>query len=684
MAAAGTLDQMADYLTDGYWQDNSDLGHSFDTSSSNQITVNLTGLTADGQEMARRAMASWEMVADIKFVETTSAAQITFTDDQPGAYAHATYSTNGNTQSATVNISTDWLAQYGTEIDGYGQQTYMHELGHALGLGHQGDYNGGATYGVDETFSNDSWQLSVMSYFDQVENTSVSADFGFVLTPMMVDVIAIQNLYGAPGGSGGTAGNTIWGLNSNLTGPLGTYFDAWSNLGAPHNDVAWKKFAFTIYDQGGNDTLDVSPWSQDARIDMEDTKFSDVGGLTGNIGIARGTVLENVITGAGNDVITGNQANNSLEGRDGDDSLYGGAGSDTLRGGNGNDRLEGNDGADTLYGHGGHDTLRGGGSGDVLGGGFGNDYVRGDGGSDSLTGGNGNDTLTGNSGADTLDGGANQDTLFGGNGNDVLDGGGNADKLDGGDGDDIYWVNHSGDTVIEDAGEGTDTVNSSVSFDLSAHGDHIENLVLTGTGDLDGTGNTASNVITGNDGSNSLTGNAGNDTLNAGEGDDILSGGSGADRLVGNQGNDSLSGGTGGDTLVAGNGNDTLIGFNQNDALYGGNGNDSLKGGSGNDTLFGGNNNDFLTGGFGDDAMTGGSGADTFEFKLNHDTATITDFGTGSDTLLLGGFGLSSEADALSNASQAGSDVVFDFGGGDILTLEDLQLQDLTGNITIL
>ena len=107
--------------------------------------------------------------------------------------------------------------------------------------------------------------------------------------------------------------------------------------GTTTSNVTGNPIAFTIYDQGGDDTLDLSFLTSTARIDMRAEQFSDLAGLTGNMGIARGTVLERAVLGSGNDTITGNSANNFINGGGGDDKLDGGDGNDELSGGSGTD-----------------------------------------------------------------------------------------------------------------------------------------------------------------------------------------------------------------------------------------------------------------------------------------------------------------------------------------------------------
>nr|WP_169618103.1 M10 family metallopeptidase C-terminal domain-containing protein [Ruegeria sp. PR1b] len=403
-----TLDEMAEYLTDGYWEDSFDSRHSFDTSDSTEITVNLSALSSGAQQLARWAFEAWELVADLEFVETSSSnVDILFRDNDSGAYA--TSSTSGGTiQSSEVNISQNWVSTYGSTISSYTFSTYIHEIGHALGLGHQGDYNGNAIYGVDETFALDSYQLSVMSYFSQEDNTEVDASYAEPASAMMTDIIAIQELYGAAGRNSASAGNTIWGANGTLDGYLADVFDGWGGSNANLGD---EPVTITIYDRDGIDMLDLSNNNSNNRLDLNDATASDINGLIGNLLIARDTVIEKAKMGRGNDTVIGNEANNRLLGGGGNDALSGGAGQDKMFGGVGRDTLSGGAGQDKMFGGAGWDQLSGEG---------GNDRLLGGSGRDTLSGGAGNDRLLGKLGHDTLNGGTGRDLMIGGKGADTF------------------------------------------------------------------------------------------------------------------------------------------------------------------------------------------------------------------------------------------------------------------------
>ncbi|MCX6969329.1 MAG: calcium-binding protein [Verrucomicrobia bacterium] len=315
------------------------------------------------------------------------------------------------------------------------------------------------------------------------------------------------------------------------------------------------------------------------QTDLAYTLGNNVENLTltgaGNIN-GTGNALDNVINGnTGNNSLDGGLGNNTLIGGLGDDTLIASLGNDSLDGGTGNDNLNGGDGSNTLLGGSGDDTLLSGTGNDTLDGGDGNDSLTAGDGNNSLAGGLGNDTLLAGVGADILDGGA---------GNDSLDGGTGADVMIGGTGNDTYSVDNSGDTASETtsgASGGTDIVNSSVTFTL---GLNIENLTLTGAGNINGTGNSLGNVIAGNAGDNILDGGNGRDTLDGGLGNDTLLGGALQDSLTGGGGNDSLDGGADDDFLLGTSA--ILAGSSELDTLTGGTGGDAFVLGDATSTYY--------------------------------------------------------------------------------------------------
>ena len=635
----GSISEMAEYLTDGYWESVNFRRFAF---ADGDISVNLTGLTGDGRQLARWALDAWEMVADLNFTETRNSAEITFQDHLSGAFAGPdAVRSNGVNSRSTVNVDAEWLDIYGTGIDSYSFSTYIHEIGHALGLGHMGPYDGSGSYRRDSLFTNDSTQMSVMSYFDQTDNTATNASYGAIVTPMMVDIAAIQDLYGRPGGGGPTSGNTIWGANTNLDNYMGTLFEVMAGGRAPSGFLTeGDDMAFTIYDRSGTDRVDLRFSDADNRVSLIAGTFSDIDGRIGNVGIALGTVIENVRTGGGDDAVTGNAANNEIttgagrdwiRGGDGEDVMHGGSSNDTLHGDDGDDYVGGNRNNDLLYGDVGQDTLIGGG---------GNDATYGGSGDDRLLGGNGDDYVIGNRDNDLLYGDAGRDTLDGGGGDDVMHGGSSNDTLRGGSGDDYVGGNRNNDLLYGDAGQDT------------------------------------------------LIGGGGNDATYGGSGDDRLLGGNGDDYVIGNRDNDELYGQAGRDTLDGGDGDDVMYGGSSNDTLRGGSGDDYVGGNRNNDELFGEAGQDTLNGGGGDDVMHGSAGADVFVFGAGSDIVLDFDDAEGDrlhidDGLLAGGVDTGQEVvDDYGRVD--GGNAILDFGAHEIALRGVTDLNALADAIDII
>jgi Ca2+-binding RTX toxin-like protein len=345
------------------------------------------------------------------------------------------------------------------------------------------------------------------------------------------------------------------------------------------------------------------------------------------------------INGTGNvenNILTGNGAANVLDGEAGDDTLLGTAGNDTLLGGADNDRLDGGTGTDAMTGGTGNDTYVVDASSDTVTEAVNEGidtvessitYTLGENVENLTLTGSATINGTGNSFDNILFGNSGNNSLSGGAGNDRLDGGMGIDAMSGGTGDDIYVVDTVGDAVSESSNQGTDTVQSSITYAL---GSNVENLRLLGTANIKGTGNSLSNALTGNSGNNQLDGGSGNDTVDGGDGND---------NLLGVSGNDMLLGGLGNDTLAAGSGNDILDGGEGADTLDGGSGDDQLLGGTGADTLSGGSGADQFTGGAGNDQLMGGSGNDLYNFSREDGQDTIIDqdpFSGNQDKALFG------------------------------------------------
>lgn len=287
-----------------------------------------------------------------------------------------------------------------------------------------------------------------------------------------------------------------------------------------------------------------------------------------------------------------------------------------------------------------------------------------------------------------IDGQAGNDVITTGAGNDTLIGGTGNDTLTGGLGNDLYSVDSNNDVIVELAGEGTDTIETSVnvySLNPAARAD-IENLSFVGTGNFNGTGNAQNNVITG------------------GTGDDTLNGGTGADTLTGGAGNDSYSVDSAQDVVVeaANEGTDTVnatvshtLGDNVENLTLGGNQNINGTGNTLANTITGNGGANVLTGGGGADTLIGGGGNDTYVLTNLTDAVVTTEAAnSGTDTILVqvdgnASFSLASRANIenltyqgtgnFNGTGSAGNNVITGAGGADTLSGAD-GTDSLVGN----
>jgi Ca2+-binding RTX toxin-like protein len=414
--------------------------------------------------------------------------------------------------------------------------------------------------------------------------------------------------------------------------------------------------ADTMKGGGGNDTYIV-----DDVGDVVDETVPGSSGFDTVLSSASdfklGAGVENLtLTGSGDIDGTGNDLANVIKGNAGDNELFGMGGHDRLEGGAGADKLNGGKGNDTMIG------------------GLGDDVYFVDSVLDQIIEKNGEgietvvstvsyvlgDNLNNLTLVENFDlsgtGNGQRNHIVGNDKNNILEGVENfpddkgvvhGDTLEGGKGDDTYLVWHTVDQVIEEAGEeyGYDIVKSVASFTLGAN---IEELILTSTVSVDGTGNDLDNKITGNQGENKLSGGAGNDSLNGGvkDGRDTLDGGTGDDTMVGAAGDDLYVVDSLKDVIIESSGADEVrltgtdlglvklyTGIEHYDfsefgagpiTFTGTTAANRITGTAADDRLFGGSGNDTLNGGVGNDSLDGGKGNDTYVMDVDLDEINDT------------------------------------------------------------
>lgn len=613
----------------------------------------------------RTAVAAWDELIAPDFAEVADDAssagelRIAFTDVGEFEAGHAY---QGPPQPAGGRVGDVWIGnEYADEAFERGDYMFMavvHEVGHTLGLKHSFDEPSPTPAAFDNH------RFSVMAYAETPDlivrferaggSLQGTLSHVFAATPMVLDVAAVQAVYGAD-------------LETRASDTVYRFGDG---------DGAFQ----TIYDAGGIDTFDLSATTLPNSIDLQAGAYSSVGEWsreaqtaywvqqfpeyadfirstlnrsdlytwTNNVGIALSTVIENATGGSAADTLVGNAAANRLDGGAGADSMSGGLGDDTYIVDNSGDIVVelASAGVDTVTA-----TLT---------------YTLGAnverlvlGGSTSING-------TGNAGANALTGNAAAN---------ILDGAAGADTLAGGAGDDVYVIDNSGDRVVELAGDGVDLVRSILNFSLL--GTEVENLTLLGSGNTTGTGNAFANTLLGNSGSNLLDGGAGADVLQGGAGNDLYVVDNVGDRVV------ELAGG--GADLVRSWVSFSLAGTEAEYLTLLGAGNTSATGNALANTLTGNAGKNVLDGGAGADLLQGQGGDDLYLVDHVGDRV-IEQVGGGNDLVrssvsfslagtqveyltLLGTADLSATGNALANTltGNTGSNVLDGGAGRDLL-----------------
>ncbi|MBA5723815.1 M10 family metallopeptidase C-terminal domain-containing protein [Candidatus Liberibacter sp.] len=273
-----------------------------------QLTYSFIGFGSDEKNVVRSALEKWSQVTGITFYETSDHCDIKFENNLSARYYCSP--SDGSQYHMCINLPKPNLPQQKIWEGTYHYYAALHEIGHALGLSHPGNYNGFATYGKDNDFENDSHSTSVMSYFGQDTNFSAIKDtVGYSITPMVADILAVQEIYGLPKEK---LENNIYQISVESINPDGILV------------------VQALYDSGGYDTLNTEYLGRvNNYITLNPEEWSDLGGYRKNFVIARNTIIEKAIGGDGNDIIIGNVADNTLKGGSGENIIDGREGLDT-------------------------------------------------------------------------------------------------------------------------------------------------------------------------------------------------------------------------------------------------------------------------------------------------------------------------------------------------------------------
>jgi len=611
-----TDSQVLNQLVSGYSWSGATITFAIPTSTAGMTgsteKTGFTSLNAAQTSKAITALSLWDDLMLVDLVQTTaSTSNIEFGNSQNGvSYAHAYFPS-----ASTVWFNTGYADLANPVIGRHGFLTFVHEIGHALGLDHMGDYNGSGNWSPSSF--QDSTVLSVMSYFGPSWGSGAANGQGLVAwadwisasgslyspqTPMLNDIMAIQAIYGVETTT--RTEDTTYGFNSTVGTASGGIYDFTSNA----NPI------LCLFDSGGTDTLDLSGWSTTSTISLVSGTFSSCNSMTYNISIAYTCSIENAVGGGGNDILTGSAFANRLDGGSGNDTLTGGMGDDVLIGGNGSDTAI-FAGAYALY------------------------TILHDAGTFIVSGGSdGTDTLSGIEHFQFSDQTVLASSLTGG------------EPLPNGQ---PFAVSIATTTASANEGNsGTTLFTFTVSLAQAATSSQSVNYTVSGTG-----GNAASSA----DFTSALTGTVAFATGQTSATVQVLVSG---DTVVEQDETFmvTLSDASSGLQIGTAAATATIINDDVSYKIINGNKNantpsessgpDAINGLGGNDIIYRNNGNDLINGGLGNDRMTGGAGSDTFRFtNLHFGKDRILDYVDGTDVLSFS----ASVADSFSDFSITGN-----------------------------